>query len=663
VSAIRVALVACVAAGCSGSSATTPADMALPDVPPGPPPTLSVFPGEHTRPPGAWADSIVQLQGALDGTWQVSIDGLPPGVTAAFVPPELTPERPGTMLQLDYAAGSSDLVSSLATVRVRRGDVELTELISVTIRDDGDVRDFALYTRSPLRVLPDGNKVIEVAPDGTVTTAIRVVSIGGFTGTVHLPVGGPLRPDPVTPASVVVAPGTVGTAQLVGTRSNFVSASSGRQLRQPTIGLLPTVEDDGPAVILEPATSRVFVPPGATANAGMLLLARSIPEELIAQVTRSDAPIMATANAGSSTLVIRAPADAAAGLYRVDLRAAAGAYSATSYTRAIVPATALPNAELVRAPLDKGASLQFVVDGSGTELRYVKGANTLRARSSDAFATSSIVGTTTSYAMTGVLGGRVIADVSGGTLSIIEQRSDVGTLPWFSIPGVTERPAMAYNASNELLVAFRDASGRVTARRRQSNGIIADASTGLPTTASDLPPVMAGGPGQQVMVLLNEGMLKAFHWAGAGWVQDATIGALGMGSPIALAMESNGTAVIGYIDDAGALHAGRITQTFTDLSLPSTAGSVALDVALTVTSSGAIAVLWSEAAHGAPQPTVDPSGARLRYAAYTGSWSTPVSCALDAGAVPRSPALVDAPGGPYVAWTEDGDIILVRAPL
>jgi len=660
VRAIHVALVACIAAGCSGSPTTPPADTALPDAPVIPP-TLRVYPFDFTAPPGAWADSIVQIDGTLGGTWELSIDGLPPGVTATFVPAELTPERPGAVLQLDYPA-TSDLVTSFATVHVRRGDVALTEQLTLSIRDDGGVPDFALYTRRPMRVLPDGNKVLDIAADGTLTTEIRVVSIGGFTGTVYLPVSGPLRPDPVTPTSVVVAPGVVGSAQLVGTEGNFVAASSGRQLRQPTIGLLPTGELDAPHVVLEPRVSRVLVPPGTSASAGMWLHPYSIPDALNAQVTRVDAPLTATANVDAQELTITAPANAPAGLYRVDLLATAGAYSATSYTRAIVPATALPDAELVRAPLDKGSSLEFVVDVSGTELRYVNGTHALHALSSDAFATSTVIGPTTFYAVTGVLGGRVTMDLSNGALSIVEQRSDVGSLPWFPITGVTERPALAYNASNDLVVAFRDTSGRVTARRRQTNGIIADASNGLPTTASS-PPVMVGGPGQQVMVLLNEGMLKAFRWTGVAWVQDATIDALQLGPTIALAMESNGTAVIGYTDDAGVLHVGRIGQTFTDLALPVTPGAVALDVALTVTSSGKIAVLWSEAAHGAPQPTLGPSGARLRYATYTGTWSTPVSCALDAGAVPRNPALVDVADGPYLAWTEDDDIILVRAPL
>jgi hypothetical protein len=533
----------------------------------------------------------------------------------------------------------------------------------------GSVPDFALYTRSPLRVVPDGNKVLEVAADGTFTTAIRVVSIGGFTGTVYLPVSGPLRPDPVTPASVDVAPGVVGSAQLLGTDGNFVAASSGRQLRQP-LRLLPTSELDQPHLGIGTYASRVLVPPSTSVTTDMGVRTYAIPDAVTAQVTRVDAPLTAFANVAAQKLTITAPANAPAGLYRIDLLATAGAYSATGYLRAIVPGTALPSAELVRAPLDTGGSLdrviegtlEFVVDGTGTELYYVRGTKRFRARASDEFATPSIYGSTTDYAMTGVLGGRVTFNLVNGTLAIIEQRSDAGSLPWLPIAGVTERPALAYDASNELVVAFRDMYGRVTARRRQINGIIADASNGLPTTASS-PPVMVGGPGQQVMVLLNEGMLKAFRWTGVAWVQDATIDALELGPSIALAMESNGTAVIGYTDDAGVLHVGRIGQTFTDLALPVTPGAVALDVALTVTSGGKIAVLWSEAAHGAPQPTLGPSGARLRYATYTGTWSTPVACALDAGAVPRNPALVDVADGPYLAWTEDDDIILVRAPL
>ncbi len=285
---------------------------------------LSISQAALSVAPGTTAQLTVNVQQffGLTGAVNLSVSGLPPGVTPLFSPSMLAGSASSTLsLAVDPAAAQGTYPLLLKGVDAQSGVVN-TVALSLSIF----APDFALAG-------PSSGQLTSATP---LTLPLAVVTVGGFAGNVQLTATGlPAGLTANFAPSTVAAPGTatlILTANSLTPLGNFtvnVQGASGSLIRNLPLALTIAAAPDlaltlGSSQLTAapggPVSTILQVDPVAKFSGTVTFAALGMP----AGFTAAFSPSTVT-TVGSTLVTLSAPANAALGSYPIILQATSGA--------------------------------------------------------------------------------------------------------------------------------------------------------------------------------------------------------------------------------------------------------------------------------------------------------------------------------------------------
>jgi uncharacterized membrane protein len=322
--------------------------------------SLSASTPSISIPAGASGVSLITVspQQGFSGAVNLTISGLPAGVTASFSPASATTASTLTLI------ANSSAVASTSTVTITGASGNLTSTAGMTLA----------ITASPSFTITATPGILSLAQGGSSTSAIAVHPQNGFQGAVSLAVSG--LPPGVTASfsatgSAAGATGT-GTLTLAATKAASPGVSivtitatsgnlSGALISTATINLTVTAAS---AYAINPSPASLSIPQGGSGASTITVTPQSgfngtvtfSVAGLPGGITATFSPVATT---HVTALTFRASGTVAPGTYAVTVTGAAGA--AASQTPITITVPVPPSFTLSATP----ASLSFTSGGSG----------------------------------------------------------------------------------------------------------------------------------------------------------------------------------------------------------------------------------------------------------------------------------------------------------
>ena len=287
--------------------------------------TLTSSPGSLGMSPGSTGTSTVTVtpEYGFSGIVNLSISGLPAGVTASF-----SPTSTSTTSTLTISAGSTAADGTYnLTVTGTSGSLTVTTPLVVIIHQP------TFYLELPAQ--------INVGQGSSVNTTVYLLSEYGFNGSVNLSVAGlptgvtaSFSPNPIALSgfSSSMLTLTVGASAPTGTTQLTITGASGSLSVTGTLNLVvhqPTFTISGPSAVDmgqgTTTTAYAYVLPQYGFAGNVTFTAAGLPSG----VTAAFSPNPTT---GSSTLTLTASSSAAVGSSKITITGTSGSLTATSTT-------------------------------------------------------------------------------------------------------------------------------------------------------------------------------------------------------------------------------------------------------------------------------------------------------------------------------------------
>jgi uncharacterized membrane protein len=300
----------------------------------------------------ATASIAIQPTNGFNSAVNLTVSGLPSGVTASF-----SPASASTVSTLSFAAGASAaLGAATVTVTGKSGSLSATAAITLTVAPPAN---FTLAASS---------SALSVARGAGATDTIAVTTKTGFSGTVALSVAG--LPSGVTAAFNPSTTATSSTVTLsaaptaaLGTATVTVTGSQGASSASATIALTVAA---APSFTLAAAPATVSVSQGTSGTSTITITpqngftgAASLSiAGLPTGITAAFSPASATS---TSTLTLTAGASASIGTATATITATSGGISATA-SLALTVTAAVPGFNLTSS----ATNVNVATGGAGT---------------------------------------------------------------------------------------------------------------------------------------------------------------------------------------------------------------------------------------------------------------------------------------------------------
>ncbi len=320
---------------------------------PPPPAAITLVAGSSTATAAQGASATVPLaisrSGGFTGSVDLTVEGLPSGVTSAFAPTSIGSTAIASTLTLTASASATPGTNSIVVRASGTGVTAQTATIVFTVTS-GAVADFAL-TATPAS--------ISVMAGQNGTSAIAVTRSGGFTGNVQFSlVGAPVgvaavfTPNPtnanaatlIISTTTAVTPGTYNlSVRGQGTLTGFTALTDRTTSITLTVAAPPGLTlAFGTSSVTAAAGTSVTNSIGITRVGGFTGDVTLALENAPSGVTAVFAPTTVGASASASTLTLTIAANTVVGSYPITVRATGTGVSAqsVSFTLSVTAAPA-----------------------------------------------------------------------------------------------------------------------------------------------------------------------------------------------------------------------------------------------------------------------------------------------------------------------------------
>ena len=282
--------------------------------------------------------ATVARSGAFTGAVDLSVEGLPAGVTASLAPAQLASGVAASTVTLNAGASAASGTATL-TVRARgTGLADKTATFSLTVQAAQAIGAFTM-TLAPT--------TLAVAAGANTTTTITIARTGAFAGAVDLAVSG--APAGVTAtlssASVTGTSATLTVAVAAGTAAStstitVTGSGTGAATQTASLALTTTAVASGSfALTLAPVTLSL---PAGTSGSSTVTIARTAPFTGAVDLVVSGAPAGVTATLSSAnvtgntaTLTVTASASAVVSTSTITVTGSAAGVSSATATLAL----------------------------------------------------------------------------------------------------------------------------------------------------------------------------------------------------------------------------------------------------------------------------------------------------------------------------------------
>jgi hypothetical protein len=440
---------------------------------------------------GASGPSTVTINplNGFGGTVNLTISGLPSGVTASFNPAAAAASSTLTVTASSGAAPGS----ATATITGTSGSLTATAQLTLTV------------TAPPSYTLSATPAAVTVAQGSTGTSSIQVTPQGGFTGSVALTASGlpagvtaVFSPASTTGSSTLTF--TAAASAAIGAATVTITGTSGSLHPATTIAL--TVSAPPPSFTIAASPASISVPTGASGTSAITLAPQN---GFNAAVTfaASGFPLGVTATFGAltashtSTATFAVGASVAAGVYSGTVTATSGSISSRAAVSLTV--TPAPGFSLSAAP----AAVSFTVGAAGgttitvTPLIGFAGTVTLAVSGVPTGVTASLGSSSTKTASTLTFTSTSAAAAAASTITVTGTSGSLTAQTTLTLT-LTPPPAFSLTATPASLPVGPGASGTTSIAvvpRNGFNGTVTFNVSGLPSgaTASFSPASSATG--------------------------------------------------------------------------------------------------------------------------------------------------------------------------
>ncbi|HLJ25834.1 MAG TPA: glycoside hydrolase family 6 protein [Candidatus Angelobacter sp.] len=471
---------------------------AFPPVPATTAPSFTVSANGTSVEQGATATTSITVLpvNGFSSTVNLSVSGLPTGVTAAFNPASITGGKGISTLTFTAAANAA-VPSTPVTVTVTGGSGALTETTTISLTIVGRP-DFSVTAVT---------QAVTLTPGSNPTATVSVAALFGFTGSVsmsaaNLPAGvsANFSPSSVNGSGTITVNFNGQTSTPTGTTNISIVGTSGTLTHSATIAFTVTGSSSFKLAATNAsvaqggtATSAITVTPSGGFTGSVALSVSGLPNGVTASFNPTSASIT-TATPATSTLTFTASAAATAGATTVTVTGSSG--NAQSSTTLTLTVTTQPDFSLSANPTTVSVVQGGVAASSTitvTPLSGFTGTVALAASGLPTGVTASFSPTSTTGTSTVTFTASSTATLGAATITVTGTSGTLSHSTTIALTVTNNQPSFKLTAAPAALTLAQGGSGSSTITVVPVNGftgtVTFGAVSGLPAgvTASISP--------------------------------------------------------------------------------------------------------------------------------------------------------------------------------